>query len=112
MSSPRSSPSAVITAIDLYFLYCHRQPIWCFNRDELDDHSKELICSILALTSRFLRERAQLQRYGDAARRLVMLRIANGTVQLETIESLCLLSYSSFMGMILWIPELNETHVT
>lgn len=28
-----------------------------------------------------------------------MLRMANGTVELETIESLCLLSYSSFLGM-------------
>lgn len=36
--------------------------------------------------------------YGDSARTLVMLRIANGTVELETIESLCLLSYSSFLG--------------
>lgn len=112
MSSPNPSPSAVITAIDLYFLYCHRQPIWCFNRDELDDHSQELICSILALTSRFLRERAQLQRYGEAARRLAMLRIANGTVELETIESLCLLSYSSFLGMILWIPSTERGSLT
>lgn len=29
-----------------------------------------------------------------------MLRIANGTVELETLESLCLLSYSFFMGMV------------
>lgn len=102
MPSPRPTPSAVVTAIDLYFQYCHRQPIWCFNRDEIDGRSQELICSILALTSRFLRERerAQLQRYADGARRLIMLRIANGTVELETLESLCLLSYSFFMGMV------------
>ena len=29
-----------------------------------------------------------------------MLRVANGTVDLETIESLSLLSYSSFIGML------------
>lgn len=29
-----------------------------------------------------------------------MLRIANGTVDLPTIESLCLLAYSAFMGMV------------
>ena len=28
-----------------------------------------------------------------------MLRVANGTVDLETMESLCLLSYLSFVGM-------------
>lgn len=39
-----------------------------------------------------------MQHYGDTARTLVMLRIANGSVELETLESLCLLSYSSFLG--------------
>ncbi|KAJ5485557.1 hypothetical protein N7539_005545 [Penicillium diatomitis] len=95
------SPSSRISqAIDLYFQYCHRQPIWCFDREEVKDTSyisEELVCSILTLTARFSTERDELLHYGDSARTLVMLRIANGTVELETIESLCLLSYSSFL---------------
>ena len=35
-----------------------------------------------------------------------MLHVANDTVELETIESLCLLSYSAFIGKPLWIPFL------
>ena len=92
------------TGISLYFKYCHRQPIWCFEREELGDYGsipEELASSILALTSRFSekRERDHVQLYGNNAKTLIMLRIANGTVDLTTIESLCLLSYSSFMGM-------------
>lgn len=94
--------SRISQAIDLYFQYCHRQPIWCFDREEVKDPSyisEELVCSILTLTSRFSQERDEMLHYGDTARTLVMLRIANGTVELETIESLCLLAYSSFLGM-------------
>ncbi|KAJ5915855.1 hypothetical protein N7454_010996 [Penicillium verhagenii] len=53
--------------------------------------------NIITLTSRFSQDRDEIQQYGDTARTLVMLRIANGTIELETIESLCLLSYSSFL---------------
>jgi hypothetical protein len=94
--------SRILQAIELYFQYCHRQPIWCFDREEVKDPSnisEELVCSILTLTSRFSQERDEMLHYGDTARTLVMLRIANGTVELETIESLCLLAYSSFLGM-------------
>jgi hypothetical protein len=105
------SPSSRISqAVDLYFQYCHRQPIWCFDREEVKDTSyisEELVCSILTLTSRFSQEREELQHYGDSARTLVMLRIANGTVELETIESLCLLSFSSFLGMYKLIVRTN-----
>ena len=97
------SAQAITSGIDLYFQYCHRQPVWCFDRDELEENgclSKELIFSIMALTFRFSRERGQTHNYGDNARNLIMLRIANGSVELETIESLCLLSYSSFIGMV------------
>ncbi|KAF2104033.1 hypothetical protein NA57DRAFT_30874 [Rhizodiscina lignyota] len=98
--SLRPSSSVIARAIELYFEYCHRQPIWCFNREEVEDHDRladDLVCSILALTSRFWRERDQLQDYGDKARSLIMLHVANGTVELTTIESLCLLSFSFFI---------------
>lgn len=61
----------------------------------LETHPEELVCSIFALTSRFLRESGD--RYADSAKSLIMLRIANGTVELVTIESICLLAYSAFI---------------
>ena len=100
-ASPQASSLAVAKAIDLYLECCHRQPVWCLNIKELgniESHPEELICSILALTSRFTRDAAQGQRYADSAKSLIMLRIANGTVELATIESLCLLAYSAFIG--------------
>ncbi|KAL4914515.1 hypothetical protein BDW62DRAFT_190270 [Aspergillus aurantiobrunneus] len=98
--SPQASSLAIAKAIDLYLECCHRQPVWCLNIKELgniESLPEELICSILALTTRFLRESEDGQRYADSAKSLIMLRIANGTVELATIESLCLLAYSSFI---------------
>ncbi|OAQ75647.1 fungal specific transcription factor [Purpureocillium lilacinum] len=99
-SSLRPSPSDIAVGIGLYFKYCHRQPIWCFSREDVSDYGTlpgELACSIMVLTSRFSEKRDQLQLYSDSAKHLVMLRLASGTVDLTTIESLCLLSYSSFI---------------
>lgn len=97
-----SSPT-VTRAVDLYFQYCHRQPIWCFNYEDLEDMGvlpRELVYSLLTLTARFSRnsrDQAQYQYYCSTARTLIMLRVSSGTVDLETIESLCLLAYSFFM---------------
>ncbi|KAE8142486.1 hypothetical protein BDV38DRAFT_294359 [Aspergillus pseudotamarii] len=91
--------STIVKAIDLYFELFHRQPIWCFDREDIENYSQislEVAYSILELTSRFSRQRDQ-SGYGDSARCSIMLRIANGTVELETIECLCLLSYSAFI---------------
>ncbi|KAK1569448.1 uncharacterized protein LY79DRAFT_571862 [Colletotrichum navitas] len=99
-SSVVFEPNDMATGVDLYFKYCHRQPIWCFERDELGDYDslpEELASSILALTSRFSEKRDHMQLYSSNAKTLIMLRIANGTVDITTIESLCLLSYSSFI---------------
>lgn len=99
-SDTRPGPADIATGIHLYFKYCHRQPIWCFDREDVSDYSSlphELVCSILCLTARFSNKRGRLQLYGHNVRPLIMLRIANGTVVLETIESLCLLSYSFFI---------------
>ncbi|KAI1174708.1 hypothetical protein F4777DRAFT_589063 [Nemania sp. FL0916] len=99
-SDTRPNPADIATCIHLYFKYCHRQPIWCFEREDVSNYSSlphELVCSILCLTARFSNKRDRLQLYGHNVRPLIMLRIANGTVVLETIESLCLLSYSFFI---------------
>lgn len=101
-SSLRPSHSDIAVGISLYFEFCHRQPIWCFERDEVRDFGSmhdELACSILALTLRFSDNGDQAKLYANNAKSLIMLRIANGTVDLATLESLCLLSYSSFIGM-------------
>ncbi|KAF1953105.1 hypothetical protein CC80DRAFT_570985 [Byssothecium circinans] len=99
--SPDSNflPSAPIidNALDLYFQNVHRHPIWCFNREDVEDPgsvSRELICAILALTSRFSDPKGSLAYYSGTTRTLIMLHLANGTVTLPTIESICLLSYS------------------
>jgi hypothetical protein len=102
-SALRPTGSDIAIGIALYFEYCHRQPIWCFEREEVSDYNSlhdELACSILTLTLRFSENRDQAQLYGNNAKSLIMLRIANGTVDLATLESLCLLSYSSFIGML------------
>ncbi|KAJ0423520.1 hypothetical protein BJY00DRAFT_321655 [Aspergillus carlsbadensis] len=99
-ASLQASSLAIAKAIDLYLECCHRQPVWCLNIKELgniESHPEELICSILALTMRFSREHEEGRRYADSAKSLIMLRMANGTVELATIESLCLLAYSSFI---------------
>jgi hypothetical protein len=100
-SNLRPGPSDVAIGVKLYFEFCHRQPIWLFERDELRADGRfpdELACSILALTSRFSEKNNMLQVYGNNARSLIMHSIANGNVGLTTIESLCLLAYSSFIG--------------
>lgn len=56
--------------------------------------------------------RERLQQYNVNAKRLIMLRIANGTVELSTIESLCLLSYSAFIGKISRIFLAPRTRLT
>ncbi|KAI6360758.1 hypothetical protein MCOR25_006645 [Pyricularia grisea] len=99
-SSVGFHPEDVATAMELYFKYCHRQPIWCFERDEIGDPEtlpEELTSSIMALTARFSRRRVNTQLYSSNAKTLIMLRIANGTVDLFTIESLCILAYAAFI---------------
>ncbi|KIX00101.1 uncharacterized protein Z518_10238 [Rhinocladiella mackenziei CBS 650.93] len=107
-SSTLDLDSDIVSGIDLYFKYCHKQPIWCFEREEVRQHGslpEELVYSILALTSRFPPKRDRSERCGKNARSLIMFRIANGTVDLATIESLCLLSHSSFIGMNVWLSR-------
>lgn len=96
------SLTTIAAEVDLYFELFHRQPIWCFDRQELEQNAElpsEVVYSILELTARFSQRQESIC-YGESARWSIMLRVANGTVQLESIESLCLLSYSAFIGTI------------
>lgn len=98
--NPVISDSAISHALNLYFERVHRQPIWCFDRHDIRENigeSPELVYSLLGLTARFIPDRDSPQ-YCESARWAIMLRVANDTVELETIESLCLLSFSAFIG--------------
>ncbi|QKX64599.1 uncharacterized protein TRUGW13939_11774 [Talaromyces rugulosus] len=92
---------SVPKAIDIYFKYWHRQPLWCFNLDELEDQDDlpdELVWSIQALAAPLTQDSDHWQYYANNARGLIMSRVANGTVELSTMESLCLLSYGFFIN--------------
>lgn len=97
-------------AVELYFQLCHRQPLWLFEREELSipgEISEELVFALLALTVRFSvtpffegRSHQEISRkYGEVSRGHIMFRIAQGTVQMSTIQSLCLLSFANFTGI-------------
>jgi hypothetical protein len=87
---------------------CHRQPLCLFDEAELRSLPKqpeELVLSILALTTRFSSKayfqrdkEAMAQRFYDAAKSLVMLRIANASVKFSTIQAICLLACAGFAG--------------
>lgn len=98
----------VIESFGLYLQYCHKQPLWLFDADDLSKpelFSEEIIFGILALALRYSdnpffdgRTQKMCLEYAESARGLVMLRIAQGTVQLSTIQSLCLLALANFIG--------------
>lgn len=96
----------LVEAIRIYFRCSHRQPIWLFEpRSQLSpDSSEELLLAVLGLTVQYAQESlsagssTRLQTpsaYNDAARSLIMLKIANSTVDLTTLQSLCLLAMSN-----------------
>lgn len=88
-------------ALKIYFEHFNRQPIWCFEREDVLPYQSiadELAFAILALTAHFLPESERVQNYSSKARNLIMLRVANGSVRLATIESMSLLSFSFFLS--------------
>jgi len=95
----------VAKAIEVYFSCCHRQPLWLFDQGGSlsPDTCEELIFAILSLSIQYAPDdflEAQLESpaaYSDAARSLVMLRIANASVVLSTLQALCLLAFSNLV---------------
>lgn len=95
-------------AIDLYFQYCHRQPLWLFERGDFTNPSDccdEVLFSVLSIAIRFSKHLYFANRVGEAAREYseiargnIMFQIAQSMVQLSTIQSLCLLSFVNFAG--------------
>ncbi|KAJ5585576.1 uncharacterized protein N7459_005376 [Penicillium hispanicum] len=103
-----SPPKDIIAeSVSLYFQYCHKQPLWLFDPDDLSSPKRcrnEVIFGIMALALRysnnhFLQGRADrmCRQYAEAARSLVMLRITQGTVDLSTMQSLCLIALAEYI---------------
>lgn len=100
------SRSLVSRGIDIYFLCSHRQPIWLFESpgDLSPDSREELILAVLAISVQYARDHLagagllSPSVYSDAARSLIMLRIANASVDVATLQSLCLLSFSNLVS--------------
>lgn len=98
----------MLSAAELYLLYCDSQPLPLFHRDSflgtLDSRDPEVIYAMMALSIRFsenlYRDTRELMRlvnsYAEVARSLVMNRISEGPVELSTLQCLCLLSLVDF----------------
>ncbi|ETN43601.1 uncharacterized protein HMPREF1541_02760 [Cyphellophora europaea CBS 101466] len=107
---PRASYSRLLPqdnvisrALDVYFLCCHRQPVWLFEArgDLSSDSAEELVLTILGLSTLYAPDEFsefQLRdpgAYNDAARSLIMLKVANSTVDMSMLQALCLLAFAN-----------------
>lgn len=98
----------VAEGIALYFQYCHKQPLWLFDPDDLllpEKCRSEVVFGILSLALRyssnpFLEGRTDqmCRQYAEAARSYAMFRVAQGTVNLSTMQSLCLIALAEYIG--------------
>ncbi|KAF5017877.1 hypothetical protein F66182_10172 [Fusarium sp. NRRL 66182] len=106
-SSSVSMPSDLVTqAIEFYFQHIHRQPLWLFDKNSLPppDTRQDLMHSIMALRATYHAvspEDDNLQGpsfYSKAARRGVMLKVAEGNMTIQSTQTLCLLAYLSLIS--------------
>ena len=85
------------------------QPLWLFDRSDLSTPgscNEETLLALMAISVPYLSS-TQLQgpreewsrHYAQLAREKVMLRVAQGNVDLSTIQSLCMLAYANFIGI-------------
>ena len=98
----------VSEGISLYFQYCHKQPLWLFDMDGPfipENHRSEVILSMLSLALRYSnnilldgRIDQICRQYVDSACSSVMLRISQGSVDLSTLQSLCLIALAEYTG--------------
>lgn len=85
----------------MYFKSIHRQPLYLFDSTcpVSSNSNEELLCVILALSTRYNSSEftdTELQSpelYSNAARKLIMIKIADETVCLQTLQALCLLAF-------------------
>ena len=84
------------------------QPLWLFDPEDfspVEESQPELILAVLALAVRYStheffegQTQTMSQRYAESTRKYIMDQIAEGTVQLSTIQSLCLLALANFVA--------------
>lgn len=105
-------------AIALYFRYCHKQPLWLLDPDDLArpaECREEVVFGILTLALRysdnpFLAGQTDqiCRQYSEAARGLIMLRISEGKVDISTLQSLCLIALAQYIGRKSHAPVLDR----
>ncbi|KAJ4253419.1 hypothetical protein NW762_010577 [Fusarium torreyae] len=105
-SSFSTLPVEVITrAVEFYFRHIHRQPLWLFEKKSLSPSNigEDLVHAIVALGITYNPEDysednlQSPQFYSKAARKGAMLKIAEGSMTIQSTQTLCLLAYSSFI---------------
>lgn len=102
-------PTPVIEeAIRVYFRCCRRQPVWLFEPPSCLSPScpEAILLCVLALAVQYAPDSfaafpdEPLQNpstYNDAARSMILLQVANSTVDLATLQALCLLAFSNLV---------------
>ncbi|CAH0015666.1 unnamed protein product, partial [Clonostachys rhizophaga] len=103
---PSSEDNELLKAGQLYWTWCHNQPICLFRTenflDSLRHRDEELCLAIKMLGYRSPpgqltpEEREALTTLSDTCRKLVTDRIHSGKIRLSTLQTLCLLSITSF----------------
>lgn len=98
-----------LSSIDMYRIFCNYQPLPLFPREvssaSLASRDPELVLAIEALGMRFLgkgvkesRIEKQIKVKTKRAGKMAITRLAEGSVELSTIQTLCLLSFLEFTG--------------
>lgn len=100
----------VMEGMALYFQFCHKQPLWLFDPEDFPIVEKcrsEVIFGILSLALRYSdnifvegRKDQICRKYAEAAASYSMLRIAQGSVDLSTMQSLCLIALAEYISEI------------
>ncbi|EKG13152.1 hypothetical protein MPH_09727 [Macrophomina phaseolina MS6] len=97
----------IVSVAELYLAYCSSQPLPLFDPktfiSTLGTRDPEVLFGILATAIRFSddplycdRQIQAIRGYAEAGRTLVMRRLANGPIELSTLQALCLLSLVDF----------------
>lgn len=115
----RLLPSAEVVdkAIDIYFRCCHRQPCWIFEsrKDLTSNAAEELLLVVLGIGSQYEEldfGDGRLQSSSactDAARTQILLKLANSTVDLSTLQALCLLAFANLVAGDIQLATLHVT---
>lgn len=97
----------ILGAAETYLEYCDCQPLPLFQRSSfirtLKNRTPEVLLSILAIALRFSQDQQSrsnhvrlISGYVEAARTIISKKVFDGTVELSTIQALCLLTIVDF----------------